>query len=67
MPAMKRDALLRELRALARTRGLVFEIVENRGKGSHYRVLFGERMTTIKSGELTPTYVRLIRKQLGIE
>lgn len=63
---MKREALLRELREAARLSGADFEIIVNRGKGSHYRVKLGERFTTIKSGELTPGYVRLIKKQLDI-
>lgn len=63
---MKREALIRELRNLAKLEGKEFEVVENKGKGSHYRVKFGDRITTLKSGELTPTYVKLIKKQLGV-
>ncbi|MEX0405398.1 hypothetical protein ABGN05_07000 [Aquibium sp. LZ166] len=44
---MKREALIRELRALARRRGLAFEVFTDKGKGSHYRVRLGDRMTTI--------------------
>jgi hypothetical protein len=41
------------------------------GKGSHYRleIWAGERMiakTTLKSGELSPLYEKLVRKQLGL-
>ncbi len=64
---MTREALIRELRALARQRRLAFEVYTNRGKGSHYRVRLGDRMTTIQSGELTTLMVRTIRKQLGID
>ena len=64
---LKREALLRELKAHARKRGKPIEVFTDKGKGSHYRVSFDGRMTTIKSGELTPAYVRLIKKQLGIE
>lgn len=64
---VKRDDLIRELRRIAKENGLTFEITENRGKGSHYRVKLGGRRTIIKSGELTPLYVRLVKKQLGIE
>jgi hypothetical protein len=64
---MKREALIRELRKLARQQGKRFEVVQDRGKGSHYQVYFGDRKTTIKSGELRPGYVRLIKVQLGIE
>lgn len=63
---MTREALLRELRKLARKRGLEFEVIPGRGKGSHYRVRLGSRFTTVKSGELTPGYVRLIKDQLGV-
>jgi len=64
---MKRDALIRELRKIARGRGVVFEVFTDKGKGSHYRVTFGDRMTTIQSGELNPFHVRRIKEQLGVE
>ncbi|MBX3578502.1 MAG: type II toxin-antitoxin system HicA family toxin [Rhizobiaceae bacterium] len=64
---MTRDTLLRELRKLARKQGVRFDVEESRGKGSHYRVHYGDRFTTVKSGELKPGYVKLIRQQLGID
>jgi hypothetical protein len=64
---MKREQLLQELRKIAKLNGVTFTIFENEGKGSHYRVEYDGRKTTLKSGELTPGYVRLIKKQLGIE
>lgn len=64
---MKREAFIRELRALAKGQGKTFEVFTDKGKGSHYRVQFGDKMTTIQSGELTNLRVRTIRKQLGIE
>ncbi|RST84559.1 type II toxin-antitoxin system HicA family toxin [Aquibium carbonis] len=64
---MKRDQFLRELRKAAKALGLELEVFEDRGKGSHYRIRLGERMSTVKSGDLSPTYVRLVRKQLGID
>lgn len=64
---MTREALIPELRKLARKRDEHFEVVEDKGKGSHRRVKFGDRATTIKSGELRPGYVALIKRQLGIE
>ncbi|MDP3895129.1 MAG: hypothetical protein Q8Q62_00485 [Mesorhizobium sp.] len=64
---MNRDALIRELRKISRVRGERFDVIVARGKGSHYRVYFGDKVTTIKSGELRPGYVRLIKDQLGIE
>lgn len=64
---MKREQFLRELRKIAKDRQFDLEIFEDKGKGSHYRVKLNGKMTTIKSCELTPTYVRLVRKQLGID
>lgn len=64
---MKREALIRELRKLAGKSSKNFEILPGQGKGSHYQVRFGDRKTTIKSGELRPGYVALIKKQLGID
>jgi len=64
---LKREALIRELRKIARARGERFDVVTSAGKGSHYRVYFGNRVTTIKAGELRPGYVKLIKDQLGIE
>lgn len=63
---MKRDQLLRELRKIAREQGKTFEILVDKGKGSHMRVKLGEKTTIIKDGEMNPGYVKLIRKQLGI-
>ena len=64
---MKREQFLRDLRKAAKARGLELEVFEDRGKGSHYRIRLGERMSTVKSGDLSPTYIRLVRKQLGID
>ena len=64
---MKREAFLRELRKLARARGLEVEVLANRGKGSHCRIKVGDRFTTLKSGDLTPRYMALVRKQLGLD
>jgi len=64
---MKRDALIRQLRKECRKKGLAFRVDEGHGKGSHYRIHVGGRFSTLKSGELTPGYVRLVRKQLGLD
>ncbi len=64
---MTREKLLRELGKLARKTGKSFEVFKDKGNGSHYRVEFNGRITTVKSGELKPGYVQLIKKQLGIE
>lgn len=64
---MKRDAFIRELRETARKRGNSFDVFTGKGKGSHYRVTFDGRISTVQSGELTPLMMRTIKKQLGIE
>ena len=64
---MTRDQFISELRKLARKNGWALEIFTNKGKGSHYRITLNGRMTTLKSGELTTGYVRLLKKQLGID
>jgi hypothetical protein len=55
------------VRKLARARNVELEISKGSGKGSHYKVIFGGRATTLKSGEMTPGYVRLVKKQLGVD
>jgi hypothetical protein len=36
------------------------------GKGSHARITVDGKTTTIKAGELSPAYVALLLKQLGL-
>lgn len=64
---MKREALIRELRKLAKARNLAFQVNRGAGKGSHYRVYVGDRISTVQSGELSPFHVRRIKQQLGLE
>jgi hypothetical protein len=64
---MTREALIRELRKWARKNDVHFEVIEDRGKGAHCRVELGSRNTIIKSGELRPGYVALIKRQLGVD
>ncbi|MCE7029526.1 hypothetical protein [Jiella avicenniae] len=63
---MKREALIRELRQSAKDLGVTFAVIKNEGKGSHYKIVLGDRATIIKSGELSNLYVRAIKKQLGV-
>jgi len=62
-----RDQFLRLLRREAREQRVEFRVDKAAGKGSHYRVYFGARFTTVQSGELTLFMIRRIRKQLGLE
>lgn len=64
---MKRELVLRLLRDEAKARGWTLEIDMRLGKGSHYRIAVNGRKSTIKSGELSPVYIDLIRKQLGLK
>jgi hypothetical protein len=44
-----------------------FKVEKSEGRGSHYRVYMGNRVSTVKSGELKPGYMKLVRRQLGLE
>jgi hypothetical protein len=64
---LKRDDLIRSLRRYARKRGFPFDLDKTGGKGGHYRLRVGDRITTVQSGELTPFHVTRICKQLAID
>ena len=64
---MKRQQFLKELRKRAKARDLDMAVDTKLGKGSHIRVTISGKKTTIKDGDLSPTYMRLIKKQLGLE
>ena len=63
---MNRDQLIRALRGLARKRGIRFALDTRKGKGSHYRVEFGTRWTTIQH-DLNPGRIQRILRQLDID
>ena len=64
---MKRERLLSEIRRWCRKNDVAFRMSAVGGKGSHMRVYVGsDRVTTVKSGDLSPIYVGLVLKQLGI-
>ncbi|AYO85016.1 hypothetical protein [Methylobacterium brachiatum] len=64
---MKREDLIRDLRRFARKNGLAFDLLKEKGKGSHYTVRVGDKLTTVQSGELKPLWVKRILKQLEID
>ncbi|QMV00147.1 hypothetical protein GHV40_00990 [Devosia sp. D6-9] len=64
---MKRNQLIQKLNKEARDMGVPFSVNMGRGKGGHCIVFFGDKQTTVKSGEITPMYEKLIRKQLGLK
>ena len=63
---MKRQELIRELRKIVKKAGLSFEIFTRQRKGSHYIIRIGNKMSTIKSGEITRQMEKIIKKQLGL-
>lgn len=62
---MKREQLLQQLRKDAKARGMMLEVDMARGKGGHCVVRCNGRFSVVKSGEITPTMEKVIRKQLG--
>ena len=66
---MNGGEFLRKLRRLGRRLGILVEVVEFRGKGSHARVYLGDRYTTIKDRrkELPKGLLRGMCRQLGID
>jgi mRNA interferase HicA len=60
---------LRELRVLARRKGVEVNFVPARGKGSHGTVYFGAGRTILKdqNKELGPGLLRAMCKDLGID
>jgi hypothetical protein len=61
-----RDQFLSRLSRYCRKNSLDFEFDAGRGKGSHGRIRVGDRTTIVKSGELSPLYIGLVLKQLGL-
>jgi len=60
---MSRDQLIQALRRYARKRDLAWTLDKKKGKGSHYRVRVGMRVTTVQK-DLNPGRIDL--KQLDI-
>jgi mRNA interferase HicA len=60
---------VRHLRRLGRRQRVVVRMVPGSGKGSHGRIFYGARSTTIPDlkRELGPGLLRALCKQLGIE
>jgi hypothetical protein len=62
---VNREQLIRALRKLARKQGIAFDVETAKGKGSHYRVKFADRITTAQH-DLNPSRIARILKQLEI-
>ena len=65
---MRAGEFVRKVKDLARHRGVFFRYDASSGKGSHGRILLGERQTTVKSlhKELGEGLLNDMCKQLGI-
>ena len=63
---MKRDQLFAALRRWCRKNGVDFTVDTVGGKGSHVKVRVGGKATIVKGGELSPVYVQVVLKQLGL-
>ena len=63
---MNRNQLIQAIRKLARKQGVHFELDAKKGKGSHYRVEFGTKWTTVQS-DLNPGRIQRILRQLDID
>jgi hypothetical protein len=62
---MNREKLLRRLTAYARKNKLTYVEDRESGKGSHYKVSLGERVTIVQK-DLNPLRIKNILKQLGL-
>ena len=62
---MNRDALIRILRKLARKRRVLFEVDKKKGKGSHYWVMFDDKITMVQD-KLNPGRIERVLKQLEL-
>jgi hypothetical protein len=68
---VKRDRFISLLRTDSTARGYSLVVDKKLGKGSHYRIeLWSDgriiAKTTLKSGELSPGYMSIVRRQLGL-
>lgn len=59
---------IRRIRKIARTRGVAIRFDSRHGKGSHGRLYYGERFTTVKNRkkEIGPGLLRKMLADLGL-
>lgn len=63
----KRDRFIKELRDLAKARGLSFRMTKSHGKGGHAMVWVGsDKRTTLPSRDIDPKTASKIKKALGL-
>ena len=64
---MKRDELIKKIKALGKETETLVRVDEKRGKGSHLTLYYGNNKTIIPKGELKTGTVHVILKQLKID
>ena len=66
--SMKGSEFLRKLKRLGSEKGIKVEINQNRGKGGHVTLCYGEKFTIIPNlkRELKTGTYKVILKQLGV-
>lgn len=57
---------IRRARKWANAKGETFTVEASRGKGGHQMARLGDRVTTVKSGEIGSGLLAAMLKQLGI-
>jgi len=63
---VKREQFLSALRRYCRKNRIEMRIDTVAGKGSHIKLYVRDRATILKDGELTPIYLSIVLKQLGL-
>lgn len=65
---MNGNELVRRLQRLGRERGIAVRFDQERGKGSHGTLYFGDRRTTLKDrrAEIRPGLLHAMLRQLGL-
>jgi mRNA interferase HicA len=64
---VKGSEFVRKVRHLAKQRGIESSWEPRHGKGSHGRIFFGDRFTTVKHSEIGPGLLADMLKQLGLK
>jgi len=58
---------IRKVKRLGAKRDVIVSVDSSRGKGSHRRLTYGSRWTTVKHSEIGPALLNAMCKQIGID
>jgi len=64
---MNGKEFIRKVRKMARKTGVPANLEKDKGKGGHQRLYYGQRWTTVKTGEIGTGLLRTMCRQLGID